>query len=541
LSVCFQESRKISILILVVIFFSSYLILSFNIEGQGIDIDEMFHHGFAMSYFDLTKEGKVLDPCITIQGECELIDLTCAGQIQAVASGGIVKGILVGLGDYFFSDNERKYYASKEVQQPCRPIHNEVAIPGVNIPTQSELGAARFFSPIFGAMTVVLSFLIGKILFNRFTGITFSIILLFHSLWMYHSRIIISEVYVNFFIISTIFLFLYAFTSKEKILIKYLVLGTIIFALAANTKITSLEILPFLIMIIIFRGQVKEKMNFNKLKNRGFIKKSFLLVGIFFGVFIISLFATFPFYWIDPIGQLLFQIEVATSDEYGAITEPWTHTKKILLPFVESATIIPIIDSYYYIFSPDNIPESAKGVNVLAPNNITESAKGGHTFSTIPLSLFFVVGIGYLVLKIKRKNLLFSEFIILAWYASVYIFLSLTLESYNTSRHFIPIIFPMILIMSYGLWKFLKNFNYNKIKIFFISLVIFSHAITFLVFWEFIYFKPDMIWSLPSIFTLRDSLSNPIVMYSGIAFILFFSLICIKKIKLKNVNYGNKV
>jgi len=50
-----------------------------------------------------------------------------------------------------------------------------------------------------------------------------------------------------------------------------------------------------------------------------------------------------------------------------------------------------------------------------------------------------------------------------------------------------------------------------------------------------------MIWSLPSIFTLRDSLPNPIVMYSGIVFILVFSLICIKKIKLKNVNYGNKV
>ena len=111
----------------------------------------MFHHGFAMSYFDLTKEGKILDPCITGKGTCKLIDLTCAGQIQWLASGGMIKGILVGLGDYFFHDGERIYYASEDVQQPCRPIHNGVEIPGVNIPTQSELGAARFFSPIFGA------------------------------------------------------------------------------------------------------------------------------------------------------------------------------------------------------------------------------------------------------------------------------------------------------------------------------------------------------------------------------------------------------
>lgn len=526
MSFSIQKSTKKSFLILIIIFVGSYTVLGFNIEGQGIDIDEMFHHGFAMSYFDLTKEGKVLDPCITGKGECKLIDLTCAGQVQWVASGGIIKGILIGLGDYFFSDSERIYYASEDVQQPCRPIHKGVEIPGVNIPTQSELAAARFFSPIFGAMTIVLAFLIGKILFNRFTGITFSIILLFHGLWIHHSRIIISEVYVNFFMISTVFLLLYALNSKEKLQIKYLIFAGITFALAINTKITSLEILPFLIIIIVFRGTIKEKINFKKLKNSNFIQKSFLFSGIFLGIVFVSLITTFPFYWIDPIGQMAVQYNVAFSEEYGAITEPWIHTKKILLPFVESATIVPIIDTYYYIFSPENIPESAKN---------------GHTFSSIPLSLFFIIGIGYLILKIKHKNLLLSEFLIISWYLCIYVFLSLTLESYNTSRHFIPIIFPMILIMSYGLCKFLKNFSFNKIKIFFILLVMFCHAITSLIFLELIYYKPDMIWIMPSIVTFRDSLSNPIVLYTGVIFILIFSYMCIKKIKLKNVNSGYNV
>jgi hypothetical protein len=526
LSVSIQKSKKKFFLLLIIIFVGSYTVLGFNIEGQGIDIDEMFHHGFAMSYFDLTKEGKILDPCITGKGTCKLIDLTCAGQIQWLASGGMIKGILVGLGDYFFHDGERIYYASEDVQQPCRPIHNGVEIPGVNIPTQSELGAARFFSPIFGAMTIVLAFLIGKILFNRFTGIIFSIILLFHGLWIHHSRIIISEVYVNFFMILTVFLLLYALNSKEKLKIKYLIFGGITFALAINTKVTSLEILPFLIMIIIFRGPIQEKMNFKKFKNKIFIQKSLLFIGIFLGVLIISLFTTFPFYWIDPIGQMIVQYNVAFSDEYGAITEPWSHTKKIFLPFVESATIIPIIDTYYHIFSPENIPESAKN---------------GHTFSSIPLSLFFIIGIGYLVLKIKRNNLLFSEFLILVWLGSIHVFLSLTLESYNTSRHFIPIIFPMILIMSYGLWRFLKNFSYSKTRTFFISMVIFCHAITILIFTELIYFKPDMIWIMPSIITFRDALSNPIVLYSGIIFIIFFSYMTFKKIKLKDVNSSNKI
>ena len=291
-------------------------------------------------------------------------------------------------------------------------------------------------------------------------------------------------------------------------------------------SLAGLEILPFLIIIIVFRGTIKEKINFKKLKNSNFIQKSFLFSGIFLGIVFVSLITTFPFYWIDPIGQMAVQYNVAFSEEYGAITEPWIHTKKILLPFVESATIVPIIDTYYYIFSPENIPESAKN---------------GHTFSSIPLSLFFIIGIGYLILKIKHKNLLLSEFLIISWYLCIYVFLSLTLESYNTSRHFIPIIFPMILIMSYGLCKFLKNFSFNKIKIFFILLVMFCHAITSLIFLELIYYKPDMIWIMPSIVTFRDSLSNPIVLYTGVIFILIFSYMCIKKIKLKNVNSGYNV
>ena len=93
MSVSIQKSKKKFFLLLIIIFVGSYTVLGFNIEGQGIDIDEMFHHGFAMSYFDLTKEGKILDPCITGKGTCKLIDLTCAGQIQWLASGGMIKGI----------------------------------------------------------------------------------------------------------------------------------------------------------------------------------------------------------------------------------------------------------------------------------------------------------------------------------------------------------------------------------------------------------------------------------------------------------------
>jgi len=65
----------------------SYGFLAYNIQNQGIGIDEVFHHGFSMTYFDLIMEGELSDPCITDQGECSKIDLTCAGEIQWVESG----------------------------------------------------------------------------------------------------------------------------------------------------------------------------------------------------------------------------------------------------------------------------------------------------------------------------------------------------------------------------------------------------------------------------------------------------------------------
>ena len=524
-----SQFYKNTFLIFALISIASYGILAFNIENQGINIDEAPHHGYGMKYFDLMMEGKILDPCITGLGDCNLIDLDC-DRIHWISSGGVVKGVLVGIGDYFFSDSERIYYWSSDTGQ-CRPIHFNVAIPGENIPTQSELAAGRFFSPIFGALTIGISFFIGKLLFNRFVGISFVTVLLFHGLWIHHSRILTSEVYMNFFIILSVFLLLYSTNKDKKTTIKFLIFGAIAFALAVNTKVTSLELLPFLIIMIVFIQQpFNESINFKKLWNKRFFLKSVFLVLFFLGVFFGALFSTFPFYYPDPIGQLMVQYNVAQT--YQAINEPWEDAKKVFLPFVASATMAPIIDGYYHIFLPDDIPNSVKS---------------GHTFSSIPLTFFFIVGVGYLILKIKRKNLLYSEFLMLGWYVSIYVILSMVIDTYNTSRHFIPLIFPMILIMSYAVWCFLKPVE-NKIRIPFFILIIFSHLATFLIFWEKIYFDPYIVWNLPVYFdmnqlcslshdcmrqaiNLKGSIENPIVLYSGIASLVIFLIIYINKRK----------
>lgn len=514
------ESNKKSIVILIIIFISSYSFLSFNLEGQGIDVDEWFHHGYAMAVFDLIKEGEFSDSCITLQGNCEKIDLSCTGDIYHIGSGGIIKQILVGAGDHWFSDSERVYYTSTDL--PCRPIQYDLDVRGINTPTQPELSAARFFSPIFGSLTVVISFLIGNMLFNRFVGISFATTIMFHGFWIHYSRILLPEVFQNFFMILAIFLLLLSI-KKEKINFKFFLLASFTFALAVNTKITALEIFPFLIVIIFFRTFIGSKIEFSKIIHKKNLIKSIGLISIFFSIFFVSLLVTFPYYWPDPIGQIELQINSLDSENYPTLTTN-IDAKKIFLPFIESVTIAPVIELYYYIFLPEEIPDSLNQ---------------GHTFTSIPLSLFFIIGLGYIIWKIKTKKIIFEELIIFGWYLSVYLTLTPLLESYSSTKQFLPIIFPMALIMSYGLWRFIENFSYKKIKIFFFSLTLFIHSITFLIFWKMIYFEPFSVWALPMtpFFNFREAMLNPIILYSGISFLIIFSIlfICKKYLLIKKV------
>ncbi|SVC08670.1 uncharacterized protein METZ01_LOCUS261524, partial [marine metagenome] len=80
------QFTKNTFLIFALISIASYGILAFNIENQGINIDEAPHHGYGMKYFDLMMEGKILDPCITGLGDCNLIDLDC-DKIHWISSG----------------------------------------------------------------------------------------------------------------------------------------------------------------------------------------------------------------------------------------------------------------------------------------------------------------------------------------------------------------------------------------------------------------------------------------------------------------------
>lgn len=499
-------------LIPLALFAISYSIYSVNLEQQGIYIDEVFHHGFSIMYYDSIKDGDILNPCITGIGECTMIDLDCAGEVQWLASGGIFKGVFVGLGDELFSDAERVYYAN---QEPCRPIHNNQIIRGENTPTQDELSAGRFFSPVFAGIIVVLAFQIGSLMFNRFVGIVFSTTLITSSLFMLHARILTSEIYVGFFMLLSIYLLLKAHSDKKKFNIKYLILSAIVFAMGLNTKILTVEIFPLLI-IIIFIGRTGD-LSLRKIY-KFFTKKALGVCVLFTLITIVITIGTFPFYYPDPIGQLMVQFE--GSQTHGPINNSFRPNSIMPAIFTFSATILPTIDTYYYVFDSENIPYSAEI---------------GHTFSTIPLAFLFFVGITFIIQKIKRRKLLKTEFLVGIWFTTLFIFCSLITDSYNVSRYFFPLMFPIMLIMAYGTWRLCEDIRSYLVKIGFVCLTTISHAITYLVFWEMIYFEPETIWKLPWDINLRESLSNPVVLGISIIFSLVLLTICIIKIRTSKI------
>lgn len=503
---------KFEYFIVAILFVGSYLIFSFNIQNQGIYIDEMFHHTFAMIYFDSFVKGDFVNPCITGRGECTVLNLECAGSIQWLASGGLIKGLFVGLGDRLFLDHNHIYYAGLDL---CRPIHKNLGIPGVNIPTQTELAAARFFSPIFGSLTVVTTYITGRFFHSRNLGIFASLTLMFYSLWMLHSRIITSEVYVNFFMMLALCILLYSMQSGNTFKTKYLVLSAITFGLAINTKLTIIEVVPVFIFLIFYRDNFRNPIKDIKIKEKLFLKKSILLVVTFFVITFATVICTFPFYYVGPIEQLKLQYDGMIG--YGGVNEPWNPTKNIVIPIGSafSVTIAPLYDTYYKIFNPQNIPLSAMH---------------GHTFTSIPLSIIFLIGIILVILKLKRKSILISELALLIWYISVYAFTSLTTESYNQTRYFLPLAFPMIMIMSYGLLIVLHNLS-KSVKILFTIITFVSHAITYLIFWKDIYFSPQKIWRLPLNVNLQLAMEDPIVLIFGLIFVSALTIICVHKFR----------
>jgi len=521
LTILTEKAQNNKFLIPGLLFLISISFLSFNLSEQGPHQDELdFFYAYSVVYFGLIMDGDFFHPCWNGDGECVLLSVEgCNMDDHWITTHGVMKHIFVGTGILIHGENEWESYAPKPPL--CKPHTDPVF--GVNVPEKSELGAARFFSPILGSLTVVLAFFIGKFLFNRITGLSFALLLLFNSLWFGYSRTIMSETHIYFMMILSFFLLLYSFQEREKIRYILLISSAVIFGIAFDTKPIVFMFLPMFILTIFLRNSINKKFSRKCFNTKNYFSKSFALSFLYIAVLLVSIIATLPFYWIGPIEQ--FGLQQESLDAYNkemSLHMPWDIESKLHIRILSTITVsfVPVIDTYFNLFNPDNIPESVDRAN---------------NFSSIPLSILFFTGIGFLLHSIKNKTITGSELIIIFWISSIFLFLSTMMESYSTSRFFVMIFFPLILVSSYGYWKFFTVIHNKKIQFLSFSLLIAGHAATTLVFWKEIFYSPLIIWSDPLFIKLQIAVTNIEVLGLGIIFSLFFIIFGIYRKKiLKN-------
>jgi len=458
-------------LIPILLLIGSFSIYSYNLGNQPWHGDELFYLGWGGVYFDLIKEGDFNNPCLKGLPDCELLFGPEWKELNINYTP--IRNFFVGFGYYLTTGDLRgDFYDWSCAWYSCYEYENLR-------PSSDEFSAGRFFSPIFGSLTIVLAFFIGKILFNRTTGLFFSLILLFYGLWMVHSRLIMSEVYLYFFIFLSILLLLKSFRKESSHRILFFISGAISFGIALNIKLVAIEfIIPILVMIL-FYNSFNEKLNFRFFKNRKNVVKVISLVLVFFVISSISFIATFPKYYDNTLNELL---STSGSSGTGFVSLPTSEKNYLFQTLITlQVTLLPfLMDSYIH----DVFPDEAGKTNLwIVP------AGSLSNYSTIPLSLFFFIGVIYLIKKIKNRNHIFSEFALLVWFTSLFIFSVLVVDEPTVERYYLPVMFPIILIASYGLGRFIKQIQNQKEKILFFMSFIIAHSLYIIPFADEMYYS----------------------------------------------------
>jgi len=514
----FSQSSSSSYLIPILLLVCSFVIYSFNLEGQPWYMDETVYLPWGGNYFDLIKEGDLTNPCLKTMKDCELIYSEKRGHEINYTP---IRNFFVGFGQYLTTgENKGDFYLWSSLEWYEWNYEN--------IPTTEEFASGRFFSPIFGSLAVVLAFFIGKILFNRTTGLFFSLILLFYGAWIMYSRMIMTEAYLHFFIFLSIFLLLKSFNKESKHRIAYFISGAISFGFALNTKLVAIELAVPILVMILFYNSFNEKLNFRFFKNKKNLLKVTSLVLVFFVISSVSFVATFPKYYDNTLNQ----IQKTRSELEGAgwiSSFPYMHKNYLFRGITTlQVTLLP-----YLIDDTDTqFRETPFGFSLFTdifPDQSTKFFKGSPAnFSTIPLTLFFFVGLIYMINSIKTGNLKFSEFALLVWFASMFIFIVLTLDWFHVERYYFPVMFPIMLIASYGLWRFVKQIQNQKEKILFSAFFIITHSLYLIPSLNKIYFSPWSFMESPLPVYSQFSLNDPLVYFSSILFMMIFVLIYLR-------------
>jgi len=483
-------------IITIALFLGSFFIYSYNLEGQPWHGDEITYLGWAGNYVQLIKNGDFDNPCLKSLDSCNLLyHLPAFGLTYSH-----IRNLLIGLPMIAENKDSGNFY-NWSCYWDCYN-HSKG-------PTIQEMTAGRFLSPFFGSLTIVISFVIGKILFNKYVGISFSLLFLFYDLWVWYSRTIMTEVHYVFFSMLSLLFLLYAFKT-EHLRIRYFIASGVLFGLALSSKVLAVEFSVVFLVIVLFGSLSRRGTVSTNDKRR--VSITVLSIFVFFAVAALSLFLTEPGFYQNPPKAILAM--KGDMDNYNR--DVWY----IGYPTIHGIQMDRALALFHYALFPSFIEKQISNPHLNLSGNFSWTFPP--TYSSVPLTMFFFLGFGWLVYNIRKFKNCLAELIILVWFISTFIFTLLIARDFSLERYLLPFLISILFIASYGFWNFMKNIPHIKTKVAFAVYFMFAHSVTAMSYWQKIYFSPGTMWVNPLHYgTLQDSFDNLCTLAVNITFVGF--------------------
>jgi Dolichyl-phosphate-mannose-protein mannosyltransferase len=478
------------------LFLCSFFIYSYSLEGQPWHGDEITYLGWGGNYFDMIKKGNIDNSCLESLDNCNLLFHIPAFGLTYSPT----RNVLIGLPMYLTNEDTGDFYNWSCYWDCYKPN---------NGPTIQEMTAGRLLSPLFGALTIVFSFLIGKLLFNRYLGVIASLLFLTYDLWIWYSRTIMVEVHYIFFVMLSLLLLLHAF-KNHHIKRTYFISSAITFGFALNSKMLAITFV-FLLLGVILLKRLSEKQNGLLFEKTYIVKTSFVIFS-FFALATLGLFLSEPGFYKNPLEE----ISVIKTDMDNYNHDVWY----IGYPTIQNVNLKSTISIFHYLLFPSFIEKQISNPTV----NLSEGFGWTYppTYSTIPLTIFFLVGLGYLIYNVRKWKKHTPEILLLIWFASAFVLTLAIVKDFSLERYLLPLAVSIIFISAYGFLNFIRGVSNKKTKIIFSIYFIFTHSLTPFSYWEKIYFSPGTIWVNPLHYgTLQESLDNPFTFVANMLFLGF--------------------
>ncbi len=491
------------------LFLAATLMYSYNLEGQPRHGDEINYLGWAGNYIHLINNGDLANPCLVSIDNCNLLyHIPAHGATYSP-----LRMILIGLPLSLTHQDNGNYYDWSCYWFSCYDFHHA--------PTISQMAAGRALSPIFGALSIVVVFLIGKILFNRNVGLVFSLLFMFYNLWVWYSRTIMTEVHYAFFSMLAMSLLLYSFKTGH-LKIKYLVLSGLAFGCAFTSKLLSVEFSILFASIILLNG-LSQRQPGRPVDKRHVLKIG-LTVGVFFIIAILGFLLTEPEFYKNPV----LEVTAIKSDMDNYNRDVWF----IAYPTVQGLEPTRMLSLFHYTLFPSPIEHTIPGAYPNSTFNLGWNSPP--TNSSIPLTIFFFVGMTLVIQKIRKLKDCIPELLVLIWFVSTFFTTLMIARDLSLERYMLPFLISIIAIASYGFWSFARYISSKKIQISFMACALFAHAATSMSYWQNIYFSPGTFWTNPlSYGTFQESFTNPFVLLANAVFVIFFAYIIAIRFKNK--------